>query len=63
MSDRLGELFLQSLSEIYKNHYANYTSNSRTKVSKVELEGQIEPPDTFCFAHKGDFFVVLIFKN
>ena len=36
MSDRLGELFLQSLSEIYKNHYANYTSNSCKSVSERE---------------------------
>lgn len=36
MSDRLGELFLQSLSEIYKNHYANYTSNSYKSVSERE---------------------------
>ena len=36
MSDRLGELFLQSLSETYKNHYANHTSNSYKSVSERE---------------------------
>ena len=36
MSGRLGELFLQSPSEIYKNHYANYTSNSCKSVSERE---------------------------
>lgn len=36
MSGRLGELFLQSPSEIYKNHYANYTSNSYKSVSERE---------------------------